>query len=290
LGRSLYLWRYFSLIIRKGSQLPDVTIADRTIYYESHGEGYPLLLIRGFGSNADHWYAQVPDLSRHYRVITFDNRGVARSGHTDGPFSIEDLARDTIALMDALEIERAHVLGLSMGGMIAQEMAVAHPQRVKGLILAVTHCGGKAGEPAEEHVGRAFQRLVDEGSTEARTEALSYLFGPRAFEEKQQIVQEYVSVSMKNPVALEVLKNQWQAVQGHDACDRLQTIKSYTLILTGSEDMVIPPVNSTIMAERIPRSEMVIITGCGHQVLIEEPEMCNTVMLDFLKKVDNRAD
>jgi 3-oxoadipate enol-lactonase len=248
-----------------------------------------LLLIRGFGSNADHWYAQVPDLSRHYRVITFDNRGVARSTDPGGPFTIADLAKDTVDLMDALKIERAHILGLSMGGMIAQEIAIQYPGRVKGLILAVTHCGGKKSEPAGENVIRAFQQFVDEGGNEVRIETLSYLFGPKLLDERPLVAQEYVKVSMKNPVSLSVLKKQWDAIKGHDTCNRIQMIKSFTLILTGSEDMIVPPVNSTIMAELIPRSEMVIIMECGHQVLLEEPETCNSAMIKFLRTVDGQG-
>jgi 3-oxoadipate enol-lactonase len=260
------------------------------IYHQSHGKGEPLILIRGFGSTADHWYAQVPDLSRHYRVITFDNRGIARSVDPGGAFTIKDMAADTIGLMDTLEIGRAHILGLSMGGMIAQEIAIQHPRRVKGLILAVTHCGGKHHVPAAKKVTQAFQRLVDEGSLDARMEAFSYLFAPPILKEKPQVVQDYVSVSMKNPVGQEMLKRQWEAVQGHDACDRLQLIESYTLVLTGSADLLVPPVNSTILAERILRSKLVIVPGGGHQVLIEHPEICNQAIIDFLRKVDARGE
>ncbi len=268
--------------------MPEIVQDGRRIYYESHGQGDPLILIRGFGSSADHWYAQVPYLSRHYRVITFDNRGVARSSDPGGPFSIHDMAEDTIGLLNALDIDRAHVLGLSLGGMIAQELAIRHPRRVNGLILAVTHCGGEQFVRAAEEVIEAFQRLVDEGSQEARMKVFSYLFARQVMVEKLQVIQEYVAVSMKNPVEPDVLRKQWEAVQGHDACDRLHRIEARTLVLTGSEDMVVPPLNSVLLAERIPRSEQVVIPGGGHQVLIEQPEACNRVMIAFLQKVDGR--
>ncbi len=270
--------------------MPETEHKGRKVYWESHGEGDTLVMIRGFGSSADHWYAQVPAFSKFYRVIIFDNRAIARSSDPGGSFTIKDMAEDTIGLMDALDLDSAHVLGLSMGGMIAQEMAIHYPSRVKGLILAVTHCGGKQYVPPAKRVTQAFQRLVDEGSPESRMEAFSYLFAPQILRRKQQIVQEYITVSMAHPARQDVLKRQWDAVLGHDACDRLQLIKAETLILTGSADVLVPPVNSTIMAEWIPRSELVIIQGGGHQVLIEQPDACNQAVIGFLRKFATKAD
>lgn len=123
--------------------MPKVNVNGINIYYEIHGSGYPLILIRGLSSNADHWYCQVPAFSPHFSVITFDNRGIARSDIPDSPFTISTMADDTLGLMDLLKIPKAHFLGISMGGMIAQEIAVKYGQRVNGLILACTHCGGK---------------------------------------------------------------------------------------------------------------------------------------------------
>jgi len=266
--------------------MPEIMAGNRRVYYESHGTDEPLVLIRGFSSNADHWYAQVPDLSRHYRVVVFDNRGIARSSDPGGPFSIQDMAEDTIGLMDALHIGQAHVLGLSMGGMIAQEMAIAHPQRVKGLILAVTHCGGVHQVKPAAEVMEAFQRLLEEGSEEARVQAFAYFFAPETMKNCPQVVQEYVAVSMKNRVGLEILRRQWDAVQRHDAYDRLHRIEANTLVLTGALDELIPPENSKILAERIPRAELRVIPGGGHQVLIERPPACNRAMIDFLARVD----
>jgi pimeloyl-ACP methyl ester carboxylesterase len=266
--------------------MPEILLNQRQIYYESHGDGFPLILIRGFGSCADHWYAQTPDFSSRYRVVTFDNRGVARSSDSQEPFTIKDMADDTIGLMDGLRIKRAHILGLSMGGMIAQEIAIGHPRRVKGLILASTHCGGKGQERAAPNVLQSFERLITDGSLEARLKAFSHLFAPHTMRDKPNSVQKYLSVSAKHPVSPDALKKQGEAVQGHDACDRLQLIESHTLVLTGSADELVPPVNSTILAEAIPRSELVIIQGCGHQVLIEEPQICNQAMMAFLQRVD----
>ncbi len=269
--------------------MPEVTLSDCRIYYESHGEGDPLLLIRGLGSNADHWYAQVPDLSRHYRVITFDNRGIGRSGDPGGAFTIEDMAADAIGLIDALGIERAHILGLSMGGMIAQKLVLSHPQRVKGLILVVTHCGGDHQIKASDEVMEKIQRMAVDDSIEARTNAATAFFAPRTLSDRLPVVQEYAAVSMKHPAGTEILQRQMIALQGHDAFDRLDHIKAPTLVLTGAEDVLIPPENSKILADRIPGAECLVIEGGGHQVLIEQPEACNRAIIDFLQNVDGSS-
>ena len=267
--------------------MPEIVQNNRRIYYESHGEGDPLVLIRGLGSNADHWYAQVPGLSGHYRVITFDNRGIARSSDPGGPFTIPDMAEDTVRLMNALGIEQAHVLGLSLGGMIAQEMAIRHPQRIKGLILVVTLCGGQHQVVAEDAVREKLQRMIVEGSVDARIMALDVFFAPRTIRERPQVLQAYAEVSMKYPAGMEILQRQWEAASRHDTYDCLDRIKAPTLVLTGEEDVLIPPGNSEILAERIPGAELLVIPGGGHQIMIEQPQACNQAIIAFLQKVDS---
>ena len=267
--------------------MPEFVQGNRRIYYESHGDGDPLVLIRGLGSNADHWYAQVPDLSRHYRVITFDNRGIARSTDPGGPFTIPDMAEDTIRLMNALGIEQAHVLGLSLGGMVAQEIAIGHPERIKGLILVVTLYGGQHQVLAEDTVREKLQRMLVDGSLDARIMALDVFFAPRTIKERPQILQAYAEVSMKHPAGMEILQRQWEAASRHDTYDRLDRIKTPTQVLTGEEDVLIPPGNSEILAERIPDAELLVIPGGGHQIMIEQPQACNLAIFDFLQKVDS---
>jgi pimeloyl-ACP methyl ester carboxylesterase len=264
--------------------MPEIVQGNRRIYYESHGEGDPLVLIRGLGSNADHWYAQVPDLSRHYRVVTFDNRGIARSNDPGEPFTIPDMAEDTIRLMDALGIEQAHVLGLSLGGMVAQEMAIRHPERIKGLILVVTLCGGQHQVVAEDAVREKLQRMVVENSVDAKIRALDVFFTPRTIKERPKVLQAYAEVSMKYPPGMEILQRQFEAASRHDAYDRLDRIKAPTLVLTGEEDVLIPPGNSKILAKRIPYAELLVIPGGGHQIMIEQPQSCNQAIVAFLRK------
>lgn len=258
-------------------------IEDMVLYYDTVGDGYPLVLIRGVGSNADHWYEQAPVLSKEYRVIVFDNRGIARSSDPGGEFSISVMARDVIGLLDYLRIEKAHVLGLSMGGMIAQELAIQYPERVSGLILASTHCGGRHQIEAVAEVSSVFTDMIYTASDESRLKAAACLFDPETLENRPEVARKYSEISSKQPANTKILSKQWEALLKHDTFDRLPRIKTPTLVLTGKGDLLIPPENSEILAKRIPGAELKIIPGGGHQVLIEQPEACNAALLEFLR-------
>jgi 3-oxoadipate enol-lactonase len=261
-------------------------IGDTVLYYETFGEGYPLVLIRGLGSNADHWYEQTPVLSKEYRVVVFDNRGVARSSDPGGELSILMMAQDVLGLLDHLKIERAHVFGLSMGGMIAQELAIHYPERVSGLILASTHCGGRHQITASEEVRSVLMDMIHTASDESKLKAAACLFYKETLEKRPEVARRYSEISLKRPVSAKTLSKQWEAILKHDAFDRLPRIKAPTLVLTGDADVLIPPENSKILAERIPGAELKIISGGGHQVLVEQPEACNAAVLDFLRKLN----
>jgi pimeloyl-ACP methyl ester carboxylesterase len=269
--------------------MPEAIVKDQRIYYESHGRGYPLVMIRGLGSNADHWYAQLPDFSAHFRVIVFDNRGIARSSDPGGAFTIQDMAGDTIGLMDALNIQQAHVLGVSMGGMIAQEIAIAHPRRVKGLVLVVSHCGGPKQVPPTGEIARVVQEMTTVGTPESRIKALPAFFDPRTLETRPECAQAYAAVSLKYPADANILSRQYQAIHSHDTYDRLLAIQAPTLVLASQGDVLIPPANSEILATRIPGAQWVVIPGGGHQILIEQPQACNGAVVDFLKTLEKQA-
>lgn len=267
--------------------MPYHQFGNLSIYYEVHGEGVPLILIRGLGSNADHWYAQVPAFSKNYKVITFDNRGIARSSDPGGDFSVPMMAKDTLALMDTLGLQRAHVLGLSMGGMIAQELVINHPDRIIGLILVSTHCGGSEQVRPSAEVDDLFQKMVYVADAESKIKAAPTLFDRQTLENFPEIAKRYAEISLKHPVSSVTLVKQWQAVLKHDSFSRLPKITLPTLVLTGSTDLLIPPANSKILADRIPGAELHVVPGGGHQVLVEQPELCNEAILAFLRRVDD---
>jgi 3-oxoadipate enol-lactonase len=260
-----------------------VSVGNVNIYYESHGDGYPLILIRGLGSNADHWYEQVPVLSKAYRVITFDNRGVARSGDSGDDFSILDMALDTLGLMDVLGIKKSHIMGLSMGGMIAQELAINYPERIDLLILACTHCGGPHQVSASAESRALFTDMIYLASPEVKMKAAACLFDPNTLEKRPDVAGKYSEISLRHPVDAKLLTRQWEAALKHDTYDRLPQIKAPTLVLTGDADLLVPPENTRILAERIPGAIQKVIPGGGHQVLVEQPEACNEAILQFLR-------
>jgi pimeloyl-ACP methyl ester carboxylesterase len=262
--------------------MPKVKIQDINLYYEVHGSGYPLILIRGLSSNADHWYCQIPAFSPHYSVVAFDNRGIGRSDIPDSAFTISTMADDTVGLMDSLGILRAHILGISMGGMIAQEIALKHGQRVNGLILACTHCGGKRAVQPDPAVIRDLSGSLFGGTEEAVQKGLKCLFSEKTIQQTPSVVQRYGEVSKRFPPAAQTLINQLKAIQGHDTWEDLGKIQNPTFVLAGNEDVLVPSENSKILTERIPNARLQVIAGGGHQFLIEQPNDCNNAVLEFL--------
>jgi len=269
-----------------GSTMPTALAGAIRLYYEIRGQGYPLLLIRGFGSNADHWYSQVPAFSRAYRTIVFDNRGMARSEKPEGPWSISAMAADAAGLLDALDIPRAHVLGLSMGGMIAQRVAIDYPEKVRGLVLACTHCGGEHAFQAADEVKEKLRRYAVTGSPEAAIDAMSSLFSRHTLTHAHDLILEYARVSRGFPPDPAVLEAQLGAVMGHDAWAQLPEISAPTLVLTGDEDILIPPDNARILAERIPDARLRVIEGGAHQFVVEKADAFNAAVLAFLNGLD----
>jgi pimeloyl-ACP methyl ester carboxylesterase len=262
--------------------MPIAKTENVNIYYEMIGQGEPLVMIRGISSNVDHWYEQVPVLSKKYQLLIFDNRGIARSSDPGGSFSTRDMAADTVGLMEAVGIKKAHVLGYSMGGMIAQEMALAYPEKVNGLILVATDCGISLRIKAKPEFSRLFSEMIRLGTNEAKKAAAGCLFAKQTVETRPDIIQRYTEVSLRFPASQKTLGKQWAAITQHDACDRLAKISSPTLVITGSEDELIPPENAKVMAQRIPVAQIISIDGGGHLFLIERPEAFNEAVIGFL--------
>lgn len=192
------------------------------------------------------------------------------------------MADDTVGLMDVLGIPKAHILGISMGGMIVQQIALNYPKRVNGLIMSCTHCGGDhAVQPATDIV-KDFAEFLFTGTQDAARKALRCLFSDRTIQQNPGVVQRYEEVSKRFRPAAQVLIPQLKAVQAHDTWRDLVRIQNPTLVLAGKEDVLIPPENSKIIAERIPHARLRVIEGGGHQFLIEQPDDFNNAVLEFL--------
>jgi pimeloyl-ACP methyl ester carboxylesterase len=266
--------------------MPRLWIEDIDIYYEIAGEGEAIVLIAGLAGSGDVWFRQIPALSRMYSVVTFDNRGSGRSDKPDIPYTMKIYARDTMALLDNLGIDRAHIFGISMGGMIAQEFALNYQERVISLILGCTSCGGDGfvlpdGKTLEFLLNRRY--MNQQGPEERIREMLVYSFTREFIRSRTDIVEQYVAIKLANWPKPRSFFKQIEAVMTHDTCDRLSQIRVPTLVISGSADKQIPVKNSEILAAGIPDAELVILSDTGHGFVIEAADQVNEAVIDFLK-------
>ena len=265
-----------------------VTANGVDIYYEEHGSGEPLLLIMGWGGNAATWHPQVPGLAERFRVIAFDNRGVGRTSAPEGPYTIGQMAADAAGLIEELGLPWAHVFGISMGGMIAQELALTHPERVGALILGCTTPGGRqaAGVDQLHSDIDGFRQKSDNGDADLEwfSEFLRRLWTDAALAKSGSHLQDFVLSFIRFPPSSHGLQHQVDAVSSHDSYDRLHQIGHATLVITGEDDTLIDPRNSAILAERIPGAELHVFAGLRHAFHLERPDLVNSVIIDFIER------
>ena len=267
------------------------------LYYDEQGSGDPLLLVMGLAADSAAWLFQVPDFARHYRTIVFDNRGVGRSAKPPGPYTIHEMADDTAGLLDVLGIARAHVVGVSMGGMIAQELALRHPDRVRGLVLACTYPEPDAEVERQRQFSMAQFGATVAADGEMRIDLtaldpmlffqhlLPRVFNQAFIDQELPKLMQLFSGALQYGFSMEAILGQVAAVMGHRATDRLHQIKARTLVITGDADLLIPPANSRVLAEHIPNARLVTIPGGSHGFNFETPERFNREVLDFLAGV-----
>lgn len=263
--------------------MPNLTLTDTTITYDVRGSGEPLVLIPGFASGAWSWHWQLDELGKVFKVITFDPRGIAVSGlDAGGEVSIEKIADDVVALIDELEIESAHVLGISFGGFVAQELALRYPERVAKLVLASTSFGGP------NHVMPSMEVLASFASTEGLNSAerirkyLTTAFSPDFVQAHAETVERFCTLREENVVPEEVYQLQLASAMGFNAEDRVGSIEAETLVLTGDSDTVVPPANSGNLARAIPNSALSLIAGGGHMAFVEKAAEFNSRVVNFL--------
>jgi pimeloyl-ACP methyl ester carboxylesterase len=254
--------------------MPVARVGDININYKVEGEGEPLVMIMGFGSNMDGWHYQAGFFSKHFSVITLDNRGVGGSDKPRGFYTTAMMAEDAVGLMDHIGVERAHIMGASMGGMIAQELAINHPERVKKLVLACTYATpmlsdaegakltGTAAERMNGIIGLAFNKPL-----------YRLVFGT---------VAKLRSIPPDSPDATGI-EGQTAAVTTHDTLDRLGSITAETLVIVGTGDRLIDPAASEIIAGKIPKVRLVKIDGGSHTFMVENSGEFNREVLGFLK-------
>ena len=262
--------------------MPRKRIGDIEIYYEIHGEGLQtLVMIRGLGSNLTAWYEQTPEFARHFRTVIFDNRGAGRTDKPDAPYSVRQMADDAAGLMDALGIQRAAVLGISMGGMIAQEFALAHQTKLTCLILGCTTFGGAEAVRATPEVMDALVAGEKANAEQRRIQQRS-AFTDYAINNRREIIEKHERVRMQYLIPPFAYHRQIEAVMKYDVSKRLNEIRVPTMVMTGRDDILVPPENSKLIASRIPRAKLVELPG-GHLFFTEYPAEFNSAVIEFVK-------
>ena len=264
--------------------MPQVGVGDISMHYVEAGAGEPVLLVMGFGGDHLAWGLQMPAFAERHRTIAYDNRGVGQSSTPDVPYTTKVMADDAAGLLDALGIESAHVVAVSMGGMIAQELALHHPRRVRTLQLHATYGRPDRYMAALSDVWRTVRSTV--GREEwLRTIAL-WLFAPVTYNERPHLVELVVQNSLANPhpQSMTGFLRQGDAVRTHDALDRLGNIRCPTLVTVAEHDILVPPRFAREIAARMPHAEFHTVAGAGHGYMWERPEEFNRLSLDFIAK------
>jgi 3-oxoadipate enol-lactonase len=243
------------------------------LHYVRRGAGEPMLLIQGMSGTHLSWGEPfLAALERDFDLVAYDHRGVGRSPAVSEPFTICDLADDADALMDELGWESAHVVGVSMGGMVAQELALRHPERIRTLTLGCTYCGGEGSALASSEVSSKLAEAMMSGDRErAIATAYEVNVSPGYGADKSAYATFY-EMATALPVAVPVIMLQAQAIQAHDTLDRLGEISAPTLVIHGTEDEMLPFSNAALIASRIPGARLETLEGVGHMFWWEQPE------------------
>jgi 3-oxoadipate enol-lactonase len=243
------------------------------IHYHLEGEpgAQPLLILEGVGDRIAAWRRNLPTFAAELHVAVVDHRGNGDSDEPPGACTMATFVEDAIAVLDTIGWDRAHVYGQSFGGMVAQELALTHPERVRTLVLGCTTAG-------EGQTVRVEDERVPKG------EPWRAWYGRGYPDEHRDEVAEDLRVARAEPQHPEGARRQWEAMATWDVYDRLPSISVPTLVLHGTEDRLIAPANAEVLAERIPRAELISIEGAGHVYNWERPERADGAVLDFVRR------
>src|SRR5271170_2204181 len=255
------------------------------LYWDEQGSGEPLLLIMGLSYASNMWHRSRPGLAKKYRTIALDNRGIGQSDAPPGIYPIALMAADAAAALDAAGVESAHVFGVSMGGMIAQEFALNYPQRVRSLILGCTASGGPTAVQADPEALQALTRqgMTPEESTEAIIPFIYDAATPRAR------IDEDMTIRLKWYPTPQGYLGQLQGILAWESYSRIAQIKAPTLIIHGETDQLIPVANAHLLAERIPHAQLGLIPRASHIFETDQPGVAIRLIAEFLAAQHDRA-
>jgi pimeloyl-ACP methyl ester carboxylesterase len=253
------------------------------LYWESTGQGPAVLLLAGQGMTLPGWWSTIPVLERHFRVIAFDSRDTGRSSRVPLPYSVGQMADDAIAVLDAAGEERAHVYGISLGGTVAQELALRHPDRVRALVLGSTSPGGLHAVLPGPLALTFFARAGAMGSEEAEWAAVPYTYSEATRRHHGDRIAENIARRVTSPPGALAYLHQAAAAATHSTFNRLGNITAPTLVVHGEQDVVMPPDNARLLAGRIPGAELRLWPEAGHLYIIDEPRADRDIA-NFLRR------
>jgi pimeloyl-ACP methyl ester carboxylesterase len=269
--------------------MPSLSLADHSIYYEVHGQGPPLVLISGLGTSRLLWWKQIAPLSARFRLVIFDNRGIADSSRVQTGFTIADLADDVAGIIDQLKLAPCFVLGISMGGFVAATLAVRHPRLVQKLILSSTSAGGPNHRMPSAKI---LAMLINAGGKDPESYtrmAYTALAGPKYMQKHPEDLNHIVANSLAKPLSPETYLYQLNAINGYMTTDgiesALERIAVPTLVLHGDADPLVPYANGKLLAQKIKEAQLKSYPGVGHLPPIEVADRFNEDVMNFLSIV-----
>lgn len=259
-------------------------VGSHTVAYDERGAGHPVLFMSGLSSTRLAWWKQIDIFSQKYRVINMDNRDAGDSYPGEGPYTIADMAADTAGLIQNLNLGATHIIGISMGGMIAQELAIRYPQLVDKLVLVSTTAGGPAAVNAKPEIAALLVRQEEDLETRVRR-TFTAIAGEGYMAAHPEDLDHIVTNSIEKPMTLEGYQRQLGACFGHfgvGTAGQLGKITAPTLVLHGVDDPLIPYPNGQFLAEQVPEARLASFPGVGHLLMIEAPEEFNHEVIEFL--------
>jgi pimeloyl-ACP methyl ester carboxylesterase len=244
-----------------------------SLHWERTGSGAPVLLITGLGLSGGAWWRTVPVLAQRLQVITFDNRGVGRSRVLLHAYTTEAMADDAATVLEAAGVDRVHVYGISLGGMVAQQLALRHPDRVRSLVVGATHAGGPRTHWPDREVLGFLRRRVQMRHEDAAWASVPFNYGDRCRAEHPERIAEDVAHRLALPFPVQAYRAQMWAATLHNCYGRLHRIDAPTLVVHGARDRMIPVENGRMIAERIPGAQLLELPESGHLYPTEEPHV-----------------